>query len=120
MRFEVTFRNLEPSDALRDRAAKKFAKVHKHLREPVEAHMVLYTQKHRHVADFTVTAAGDVFKLQESTEDMYSTIDTLMARLERTVRRHKEKFIDRTHDGPGKDIDGFAADEDTELVEVAE
>lgn len=110
MRLETTFRNIEPSDAVKDRAEKKFAKVAKHLREPIEGHLVIKVEKHRHSAELTVTAAGDQhFSAHEVTDDMYATIDGIMAKLERAVQRAKERMIDKAHAGEESESDGFTA-----------
>lgn len=109
MRLEVTFRNIEATDAIKDRAEKKLGRIVKHLREPVEAHLVLSVQRHLHVADLTVTASGEHFRVTEETDDMYATIDQLAQRVERVVQKHRERIIDRTHGGPGVELDGFQA-----------
>jgi len=95
MRLDITFRNMKPSDRVRDRAEKKFQKVAKHLREPIDADLVLKLEKHRQSAEIRVSAAGETFTAHEATEDLYATIDAIMAKLERTVRRAKERTIDR-------------------------
>jgi len=107
MRLELTYRNIRAADTLRDRAERKFRKVTKHLREPIEAHVVLRVEKHRHMAEATVAANGDVFKAHEESDDMYVAIDGLMNKLERVVRRHRERIIDRAHAGSGDAVDGF-------------
>jgi len=109
MNFDMTYRNIRATDALKDRAQRKFSKVSKHLREPIEAHVVLRVEKHRHMAEATVSSSGNVFKAQEESGDMYTTIDGLMSKLERTVRRHRERKIDRSQAGSGDASDGFSA-----------
>lgn len=101
MRLDITFRNLDPSDSLKDRAEKKFAKVAKHLREPIEAHLVLHVERHHKSGELTVHSAGEqTFTARERTEDAYATIDGLMTRMERTVRRARERTLDRAHQAP--------------------
>ena len=109
MNLDLTYRNIRATDALKGRAEKKFKKVAKHLREPIDAHIVLRAEKHRHIAEATVAGSGEVFKVQEETDDMYATIDSLMNKLERQVRRHKERVIDRSQAGSGDASDGFSA-----------
>ncbi len=106
MRFEVTFRNTKTTDALVQRAERKFAKVAKHLREPIDAHMVVQVDKHRHMAEINVTTARETLKVQEETDDMYRTIDRVMHKLERVARRHKERMQDRWHSAD-QPSDGF-------------
>ncbi len=97
MRLDITFRNMKPSDRVRERVEKKFQKVAKHLREPIEADLVLKVEKHRHSAELRVSGAGESFTAHEATEDLYATIDAIMTKVERTVRRAKERSIDREH-----------------------
>ncbi len=120
MRFEVTFRNTQATDALIERAEKKFAKVVKHLKEPVEAHMVVHVEKHRHRAEVTVNAARDTLKVQEETDDMYATIDRVMHKLERVARRHKERQQDRWQQNAEAKEDGFTLADALEQLELAE
>lgn len=107
MRFEVTYRNTQGSDALTERARKKFSKVVKYLREPLEAHLTLFVEKHRHRGEITVTAGKDTLKVAEETDDMYQTIDRIMNRLERAARRQKERNQDRWSSQPVPETDGF-------------
>ncbi len=107
MRFEVQFRNTEPTEALTGRAQQKFEKVVKHLREPVEGHLVLMVERHRHRAEITVTSGRDTLKVQEETDDMYATVDRLMHKLERVARRLKERQQDRWVAQPDQVLDGF-------------
>ena len=107
MNMDVTYRNVRPSTRLKGRAEKKFQKVAKHLREPIDAHFVLREEKHMKIAEFTVTGSGGVFKAEEQTDDMFASIDGAMNKLERVVRRHKERAQDRWQSGSGEATDGF-------------
>ncbi len=91
MQVIVTFRHMDKSDALRDYATEKTERLNKYLNDPVEVHWVLSVEKIRHIADATVVANGVSIKGQESTQDMYSAIDAVADKLEKQVRRHKDK-----------------------------
>ncbi len=112
MNLHVTFKNCLPTDALKERAEQKLQKVMKYLREPVEAHMVVQVEKHRHRADLTVTAAGEILKAEVETDDMYATIDTLMEKIERVAKRHKERRSAH-HGDDAERADGFGVIEPT-------
>jgi putative sigma-54 modulation protein len=99
MSLHVTFKNCQSTDALVERAEQKFEKALKYMKEPVEAHMVVHVEKRRHRADLTVTAAGEILKTEVETDDMYTTIDTLMDKIERVAKRHKERRSARVHQG---------------------
>ncbi|MCB1155141.1 MAG: ribosome-associated translation inhibitor RaiA [Deltaproteobacteria bacterium] len=89
MNISVTFRNSEPSDALRTYAEEKLAKVKKYLHEPIDMHVVLAVEKFRHHAEVTLTADQHVINCKEQTEDMYSAVDKLVGTLERQIKKAK-------------------------------
>lgn len=100
MRLHVTYRNIDPADSLRARCEKKFAKVARFLREPVEANVVLRAEKHRKIAEVTVTAAGGKpMAAHGETDDTFASIDMAMDKLERAVRRARRRVIDRNRAG---------------------
>ena len=106
MNLHVTFKNCEPSDALRDRAEQKLQKLAKYLREPIEAHIVLQVEKHRHRGDITIHSAGEILKTEVETDDMYVTVDQLMERIARAAKRLKDRRTGH-HEGDAERADGF-------------
>lgn len=91
MELEFTFRNVEPTAAIKDWAAKRFQKVVKHLKDPASAHVTITVDKHRHRADLTVHSHGETFRAEDETDDLYATLDGVMSKVEVSLRRHKEK-----------------------------
>lgn len=91
MQIDITFRNLEPSQAIREYAIKRLSKIYKYSDRLGEAHVVLSVEKIRHTAEVTLNAYGTKIKALESTEDMYSAIDIVMDKLEKQIKRYKEK-----------------------------
>ena len=114
MGLDITFRGLEPSETLRERAEEKFAKIVRHLNEPVEAHLVCRQEKHRHRAELTVRSAGDVLKVREDGSDMFASIDGSMNRLARAARRLRERRIHRGR-GTLTVTDGFTVPDPEDL-----
>jgi putative sigma-54 modulation protein len=99
MQLSVTFRHMEGSDALKEHAREKLDKIKKYFPDPIMAHVVLSTERgYQHCADVNIQLHnGLTIKGSEATEDMYSSIDLVMAKIERQVRRYKEKI--RGHKG---------------------
>lgn len=93
MQIEVSFKQMEQSDALRDYAVEKLEKVLKPLVEPISAQAVLLVEKYRHVVKITVHANGIVIKGQEETNDMYSSLDLVMDKLDRQVKKFRDKIV---------------------------
>jgi putative sigma-54 modulation protein len=91
MQISVTFRHVDPSVALKDYAIKKITKLKKYLDGPVEASVVLGIEKFRHLADISFTYNGLKIKAHEETGDMYSAIDLAVEKIEKQVKRLREK-----------------------------
>jgi putative sigma-54 modulation protein len=93
MQFAVTFRHMEPTDALKAYAKERMERVRKYLPDPIACHVVLSTERHNHRIDVAfqlhngLSIAG-----HETTENMYSSIDLCIAKIERQVRKYKGKL----------------------------
>ena len=94
MQIATTFRHLDPSDALKSYAEEKLERVKKYIDEPVVAQVFMTVEKIRHCAEVTITAKGITIKASEETNDMYSAIDAVVDKIERQLRRYKERIKD--------------------------
>ncbi|MGO9146590.1 MAG: ribosome hibernation-promoting factor, HPF/YfiA family [Desulfomonilia bacterium] len=92
MQTDITFKNIDSSDALKDYAFKRLSKMDRYIDRTAEAHVVLSVEKRRHKADVTLTADGTVINAVEITEDLYAAIDMVMDKLERQLKKYKEKL----------------------------
>src|SRR5215468_2558769 len=107
MNLSVTFRHMEATDAIKDYAREKLEKIRKYFPDPITAHVVLQAERgYQHVADVIITLHnGILIKGKEATEDMYSSIDLVMAKIERQVRRYKDRIRDhKPHMGEGVQV----------------
>ena len=108
MQLSSTFRHMDASQAVREYAAEKLDKIRKYFnKDPISAHAVFAVERgFNHVADINITLPnGIVINAKEVTEDMYSSIDLATARIERQVRKWKEKIRDhKPHAGPGAEF----------------
>lgn len=104
MQLSTTFRHMDASQAVREYAAEKLEKIRKYFnKDPISAHAVFSVERgFNHVADINITLPnGILINAKETTEDMYSSIDLATARIERQVRKWKEKIRDhKPHGGP--------------------
>ncbi|NOY69769.1 MAG: ribosome-associated translation inhibitor RaiA [Deltaproteobacteria bacterium] len=91
MQISVTFKNLDPSDNLRSYVSNKLNKLDKLLDNPAEANVVLSVEKIRHITE--IRLSGDRLNLvcREKTNDMYSSIDMALDKLEKQIKKNKEK-----------------------------
>jgi putative sigma-54 modulation protein len=108
MQLSTTFRHMDASQAVREYAAEKLDKIRKYFnKDPISAHATFSVERgFHHVADLNITLpSGIVINAKETTEDMYSSIDLAAARIERQVRRWKDKIRDhKPHGGPSTSV----------------
>jgi len=104
MQLSTTFRHMDGSQAVREYTAERLEKIKKYFHKgPISAHAVFSVERgFHHVADLSITLPnGIAINAKETTEDMYSSIDLAAARIERQVRKWKEKIRDhKPHGGP--------------------
>lgn len=93
MQIAVTFLHMEGSEALKTYLEEKISRVKKYIDEPIDAQAVLSVEKKiRHCAEVTLVAKGITIKSSDETNDMYAAIDGMVDKLERQLKRYKEKI----------------------------
>ncbi len=94
MQLDVTFRNIESSEALKAYAREKVERVNKYVDRPMEAHVVLSSERHEMHADIRIHVHQSDLTLRGKAkeEDMYASVDVAMDKIERQLRRYKEKL----------------------------
>ncbi|MDY6843212.1 MAG: ribosome-associated translation inhibitor RaiA [Thermodesulfobacteriota bacterium] len=98
MQITVTFRHVDPVDAVRDYAKEKAnKKIKKYLDEPLEVDIILSIEKHRHIAEVVLNANGVDINAKGIAEDLNSSIDLVMDKIEVQLRKQKEKHLQRKH-----------------------
>lgn len=92
MQIATTFRHMEPSDALKSYAEEKLERIKKYIDEPIVAQVYLTVEKIRHIVEISINAKGVTTKASEATNDMYAAIDAVIDKIERQLRRYKERL----------------------------
>ncbi len=92
MHTAVTFRHMEASDALRDYVTERTARLKRYIDKPMEGQATLSIQRFRNIAEVIINTDGLRIAGQESHEDMYAAIDLVMDKIERQVKKYKEKI----------------------------
>jgi len=98
MQVTVMGRHIEATDALKQYATEKINRLDKYLPKTVQVVVTLsVVKKVHHIAEAVIKSNGLLILASEETEEMYSAIDLLVDKLERRVRRYKEKLVDHKH-----------------------
>lgn len=98
MRIIISGRNIVVTEALKEKIYKKLAKFEKFFGENSEAHATLSVEKGRHIFEVTIPFNGIILRGEEATDDMYMSIDNVIEKLERQVRKQKTKLERRMKD----------------------
>jgi putative sigma-54 modulation protein len=101
MRLNVTGHHVEVTPALRGYVEKKLERIVRHFDQVLDVHCVLTVEKLRQKAEATVHVSGCDIHADATEIDMYAAIDLLSDKLDRCIRKHKEKLQDR-HAGEAK------------------
>jgi len=95
MQTSVTFKNLDPSEHLKSYVRDKLDRFDKYLHNPAEANVVLSVEKFRHIAEINISGDRLSINGKEETNDMYSAIDMTLDKLEKQIKKSKEKIRNR-------------------------
>lgn len=94
MQLTLTGHHLDVTPALRGYVEKKIERVLRHYEQVIDAHCVLTVEKLEHKAEATLVVTGAVIHADAKDGDMYAAIDALIDKLDRLLRKHKEKQSD--------------------------
>jgi len=94
MQLTVTGHHVEVTPPLHSYIEKKLGRVVRHFDNVIDVHCVLTVEKLRQKAEATLHVRGGSIHADAIDEDMYASIDALADRLDRLVRKHKEKAQD--------------------------
>jgi putative sigma-54 modulation protein len=118
MQISVTFRQIEPSEALKNYVTERLNKFKRYLDGPVEAHVVLGLEKFRHLADVTIDSNGRIIKGRDENADMYAAIDLVMDKIDMQLKKLRDKLRDVKGDRSRAAVSVAAPEESPEMPQV--
>jgi putative sigma-54 modulation protein len=95
MRLQVKGKGVEVSPSIREYAERKLSKLSKQLAEQTQVEVELSEQRNpsiaaSHIAEATIFTKGPTLRAREASPDMRASIDQLVEKLERQVKRYRE------------------------------
>ena len=99
MKFTFIEKKMAPSDSRRAYAEKKVSKIDRLFRTESEANVTFSTERGRFTAEITIKNNGTFFRAHETTSDMYASVDSAVATIERQIRKHKTRLEKRLREG---------------------
>ena len=100
MRFTITGRNIEVTQGLREAVEDKLGKLDRFFAPATEAVVRLSVQKAIQKIEVTIPVKGHIIRAEESSSDMYVSIDLVEEILERQLKKYKNKLIDKKQSAP--------------------
>lgn len=106
MQIKFNFKNFEPSEHLKKYARERYEKLSKYLNsnDAAELQVNLEVEKFRHIAEVILTAKDMHISANEETEDMYSTVDLSLDKIEAQLRKQREKVKDKRKKARDKQV----------------
>jgi putative sigma-54 modulation protein len=99
MKFTFTEKKMDSSDLLRAYAEKKVSKLDRYFKREVEAQVTFSIERGRYRAEITIRDGGFFYRASELTQDMYASVDSAVAAIERQLRRNKTRLEKRLREG---------------------
>jgi len=103
MNLHLTAHHLEITPAIRDYSTEKFGKIKRHFDNVViDVKVILSVEKLKQKAEATMHVSGKNLFAECEDDNLYTAIDMLVDKLDRQVRKHKDKQSAHRHDDSGK------------------
>ncbi|TCT13801.1 SSU ribosomal protein S30P /sigma 54 modulation protein [Natranaerovirga pectinivora] len=99
MRYIISGRNIEMTEALKNAIEDKLGKLERFFTPDTEAQITLSVQKERHIIEVTIPVKGQIIRGEEVDTNMYAAIDNVVDIIERQLIKYKKKIIDKHHSG---------------------
>jgi len=98
MKFIISGKNVEVTEALKEKVNKKIGKLDKFFNPQTEAHVTMSVQRNRHILEVTIPFNGITLRAEVAGDDMYSCIDKAEDILERQIRKNRTRLEKRMHE----------------------
>ena len=105
MQIDLTGHHVDITTPLRDYVNSKMERLERHFDHVNDIHVILSVEKLRHKAEATMRISGGSLFADATEEDMYAAIDALTDKLDRQVKKHKEKLTNHRNGANRKDME---------------
>lgn len=94
MQLNLTGHHVDITTSMRDYVTEKLQRLERHFDHVTNVHVILSVEKMRQKAEATIQITGNTLFANCESEDMYAAIDSMIDKLDRQVKKHKEKVTD--------------------------
>ena len=133
MQIVTNGRNIELTEPIKEYVKQKVSRLENHFDFIQEVHVILEIEKNPRIsenqlAEATIHVPGAVIRVEAASENLYASIDKLVDKIERSLRKHKTKLLNRngksrnSHDTirkemteGGEEVEEYEEEEEVEL-----
>jgi putative sigma-54 modulation protein len=94
MQLNVTGHHVDVTPSMHDYVSQKLERLERHFDHVTNVHVILSVEKLRQKAEATLHISGGNLFADAEDEDMYAAIDAMVDKLDRQIKKHKEKLTD--------------------------
>ena len=118
MCFIISGKNLDITDGLRSAVTEKLKKLERYFTPDTEVHVTLSVEKERQKIEVTIPVKGNIIRSEQSSTDMYVSIDLVEEVIERQLRKYKNKLIARQQGGGNFQKEFLEKDSEDQEVKI--
>lgn len=100
MKYIITGRNIEVTEGLKNAVYEKIGKLERYFTPDTELHITMSVQKDRQKIEVTIPVKGNIIRAEQSSSDMYVSIDLVEEIIERQLRRYKTRLLSKVQEVP--------------------
>ena len=95
MQYIISGRNIDVTEGLKSAIHEKIGKLERYFTPDTEVHVTLSVEKERQKIEITIPMKGNIVRAEQTSDDMYVSIDLVEEIIERQLRNYKNKIVDR-------------------------
>lgn len=120
-KFHIHGENIAITDAIRNYAKTKLSKLEKYFSEDVTVHVTAKVYPNKQAkAEVTIPSKTITLRAEETSDNWYASLDLVVDKLERQMRKHKTKVqkrnrVEKTHDESSDDVETIARIKDLDI-----
>ena len=117
MKLHYVGKNIDVSDSLREIADKKYSRLNKYFTQDLEGTVTFVVEKNERIAEVTIHLPGTILRSEQSSDDMYTSIDRTVDALESQIRKYKARLQKRFGQEDTIRFDNIQTEEEPEEME---
>ena len=95
MNIKITGRNIDITDAIREYIEKRLEKLEKFEGKNTDINVVCSVEREDQIVEIQINIDGDFLRVEERNNDLYASVDLALDRVERQLRKEKEKRVEK-------------------------